>query len=277
MAEALKTKVDSLEEVPESLQQYYEETGTGSYVLSIDGVPPQAQAKIAEFRDNNINLAKEKEELLERMKLYEGLDADKAREALAKLATMEEEELVRSGDVETLVQQKLAAAQNDHLKQLESLKSARDEAEKKAKINQAKLSEFIIQNKILEAVNNVAQPHQAAIPDILYRAKSQWRLAEDGSMYAVDEYGNKQYSKGGDELISPTEWSKNLVENARHLFSASIGSQATGSGGAKKPINNPFTKEHMSLAEQSRLYKDDPATAIRLAKEAGYDLGQTTN
>ena len=275
MAEALKTKVDSLEEVPESLQQYYEETGTGSYVLSIDGVPPQAQAKIAEFRDNNINLAKEKEELLERMKLYEGLDADKAREALAKLATMEEEELVRSGDVETLVQQKLAAAQNDHLKQLESLKAARDEAEKKAKINQAKLSEFIIQNKILEAVNNVAQPHQAAIPDILYRAKSQWRLAEDGSMYAVDEYGNKQYSKGGDELISPTEWSKNLVENARHLFSASIGSQATGSGGAKKPINNPFTKEHMSLAEQTRIFNEDPSLARKLAAEAGYNLGAT--
>ena len=275
MAEALKTKVDSLEEVPESLQQYYEETGTGSYVLSIDGVPPQAQAKIAEFRDNNINLAKEKEELLERMKIYEGLDADKAREALAKLATMEEEELVKSGDVETLVQQKLAAAQNDHLKQLESLKAARDEAEKKAKINQAKLSEFIIQNKILEAVNNVAQPHQAAIPDILYRAKSQWRLAEDGSMYAVDEYGNKQYSKGGDELISPTEWSKNLVENARHLFSASIGSQATGSGGAKKPINNPFTKEHMSLAEQTRIFSEDPSLARKLAAEAGYNLGTT--
>ena len=272
MAEALKTKIDSLEEVPEGLQQYYEETGTGSFVLAIDGVPPQAQAKIAEFRDNNITLAKAKEELEERMKLYDGLDADKAREALAKLATMEEEELVRSGDVETLVQQKLAAAQNDHLKQLESLKAARDEAEKKAKINQAKLSEYIIQNKILEAVNSVAQPHQAAVPDILYRAKSQWRLAEDGSMYAVDEYGNKQYSKGGDELISPAEWSKNLVENARHLFSASIGSQATGSGSAKRPVKNPFLKEHQSLAEQSRIYREDPALAIRLASEAGITL-----
>ena len=38
-----------LEEVPEELQKFYEETGTGAFVLSIDGVPPQAQAKIAEF------------------------------------------------------------------------------------------------------------------------------------------------------------------------------------------------------------------------------------
>lgn len=272
MAEALKTKVDSLEEVPESLHQYYEETGTGSFVLSIDGVPPQAQAKIAEFRDNNISLAKAKEDLEERMKLYEGIDAEKARDAMAKLAAMQEQELVEKGDVDTLVQQKLAAAQNDHLKQLESLKTAKEEAEKKAKVNQAKLSEYIIQNKILEAVNNVAQPHQAAIPDILYRAKSQWRLAEDGTMYAVDEYGNKQYGKGSDEPISPSEWSKNLVENARHLFSASIGSQATGSGSAKRPVKNPFMKEHQSLAEQTRLYSEDRELAIRMAKEAGIDL-----
>lgn len=272
MAEALKTKVDSLEEIPEALQQYYEETGTGAYVLAMDGVPAQAQAKIAEFRDNNINLAKEKEELLERMKLYEGLDVDRAREAMAKLASMEEQELVEKGDVDTLVQQRLAAAQNDHLKQLESLKTARDEAEKKAKVNQAKLSEFIIQNKIIEAVNNVAQPHQAAIPDILYRAKSQWRLSEDGAMYAVDEYGNKQYGKGSDEPITPAEWSKNLVENARHLFSASIGSQATGSGSAKRPVKNPFLKENQDLAEQTRIYRDDRSLAIKLAQEAGVTL-----
>ena len=135
MAEALKTKVDSLEEIPEALQQYYEETGTGAYVLAMDGVPPQAQAKIAEFRDNNINLAKEKEELLEKMKIYDGLDVDKAREAMAKLASMEEDQLVKAGDLETLVSQRMAAAQNDHLKQLESLKSAKEEAEKKSKVN----------------------------------------------------------------------------------------------------------------------------------------------
>lgn len=273
MAEALKTKVDSLEEIPEALHQYYEETGTGAYVLAMDGVPPQAQAKIAEFRDNNINLAKEKEELLERMKIYEGLDVDKARDAMAKLAAMEEEELVKAGDLETLVAQRMAAAQNDHLKQLESLKSAKDEAEKKAKLNQAKLSEYIIQNKILEAVNSVAQPHQAAVPDILYRAKSQWRLSEDGQMYAVDEYGNKVYGKGSDEPISPTEWSRNLVENARHLFSASVGSAATGSGAAKRPLKNPFLKENQDLAEQTRIYRDDPETARKLAREAGIELG----
>jgi hypothetical protein len=272
MAEALKTKVDSLEEIPEALQQYYEETGTGAYVLAMDGVPPQAQAKIAEFRDNNINLAKEKEELLEKMKIYDGLDVDKAREAMAKLASMEEDQLVKAGDLETLVSQRMAAAQNDHLKQLESLKSAKEEAEKKSKLNQAKLSEYIIQNKILEAVNNVAQPHQAAVPDILYRAKSQWRLNEDGQMYAVDEYGNKVYGKGSDEPISPTEWSKNLVENARHLFSASVGSAATGSGSAKRPVKNPFLKENQDLAEQTRIYRDDRSLAMKLAAEAGITL-----
>jgi hypothetical protein len=273
MAEQLKTKIDSLEEVPEALRGFYEETGTGSYVLEIDGVPPQAQAKIAEFRENNINLAKEREQLEEKLKVYEGLDPDRARDAMAKLATMEEDEMVKAGDIEALVQQRLNASKADHLKQLDSLKTAKEEAETKSKINQAKLSEYIIQQKIVEAVNGVATPHNAALPDILYRAKSQWRLSDDGSLYAVDEFGNKVYGKGTDELITPVEWSKNLVENARHLFANSLGSAATGSGGAKRPTVNPFMPEHRSLIEQTRLYKEDKAMAIKMAREAGVELG----
>lgn len=273
MAEALKTKIDNLEEVSEDLQKFYEETGTGSYVLAIDGVPPQAQAKIAEFRENNINLAKEREQLEEKLKVFEGLDPEKARDALSKLATMEEEEMVKSGDIETLVQQRLNANKADHLKQLETLKAAKDEAEKKAKVNQAKLSEYIIQQRVMDAIHQTATPHSAAVPDILQRARAQWRLGDDGAMYAVDEYGNKQFSKGGDEPLSPVEWSKNLVENARHLFAASVGSSATGSGVAKKPTKNPWLPEHRSLDEQTRIYKDSPEMAVKMAKEAGINLG----
>ena len=273
MAEALKTKVDSLEEVPEDLHKFYEETGTGAYVLSIDGVPPQAQAKIAEFRENNIALSKQREELEEKLKLYDGIDVDKARDAMTKLATMEEEELVKQGDLETLVQQRMNSLKTDHLKQLESLKEAKEEAEKKAKLNQAKLSEYIIQQKIMDAVHQTATPHSAAVPDILYRAKSQWRLQEDGSLYAVDEYGNKQYGKGSDELMTPAEWSKNLVENARHLFASSMGSGATGAGGVKKPQKNPWLQEHRDLGEQSRIYRDSPDLARKLARDAGIELG----
>jgi hypothetical protein len=273
MAEQLKSKVDTLEELPEELHRFYEQTEKGNFVLAIDGVPPQAQAKINEFRENNINLAKEREELAEKLKNYEGLDADQARDALSKLATMEEQEMVKSGDIETLIQQRLSSEKKEHLKQLESIRTAKEEAEKKAKINQSKLSEYIIQQKVMDAVHNVAVPHAAAMPDILYRAKSQWRLDEDGSMYAVDEYGNKVYAKGSDELISPTEWAKSLVENARHLFAESIGTGSTGSGKAQKVTKNPFLPQHRSLSEQTRLFNEDPSLAARLAREAGIDLG----
>ncbi len=272
MAEALKTKIDSLEEVPEALQNFYEETGNGSYVLAIDGVPPQAQAKIAEFRENNIALAKQREDLEAQLKVFEGLDADKARDALGKLATMEEEEMVKSGDIETLVQQRLNANKADHLKQLETLKAAKDEAEKKAKLNQAKLSEYIIQQRVMDAIHSTATPHAAAVSDIMQRAKSQWRLSEDGALYAVDEFGNKQFSKGGDEPMSPAEWSKNLVENARHLFAASVGSSATGSGGTKRPQNNPWSAEHRSLDMQTKIFKENRDLAVKMAAEAGITL-----
>lgn len=272
MAEALKTRVDNIEEIPEELQKFYEQTEKGNYVLAIDGVPPQAQAKIAEFRDNNITLVKEKEELEERLKNYEGLDADRAREAMERVAAIEEQELVKAGDIESLVEQRLSTAKKEHLKQLESVRSAKEEAEKKAAMNQKKLSEYLIENKILQAVHEVATPHQAALPDIIYRAKSQWRLADDGGMYAVDEFGNKQYAKGSEELVSPSEWARNLVDNARHLFAASVGTNSSGSGKAAKVTKNPFLPENRNLAEQTKLFREDPNLAVRLAKEAGVEL-----
>ena len=125
----------------------------------------------------------------------------------------------------------------------------------------------------MDAVQVTATPHAAAVPDILYRAKSQWRLAEDGALYAIDEFGNKQYAKGSDELITPTEWARNLVENARHLFANSVGSSATGSGGVKRPLKNPWAPEHKSLSAQTELFRDDPDAARKMAAEYGVSLG----
>jgi hypothetical protein len=274
MANQLPAKVDTLEELPEAIHEYYEETEGGTFVLAIDGVPPQAQKKVAEFRDNNIQLSNQIKDMEERMKTYDGLDPDKAREALDRLRAMEEKEMIEKGDVESLVHQKLEEERRNYAKQIEQLRKSKDEIEQQSKTYRTQLANTVIENRVMQAVQEVATPHQTALTDILSRAKSQWRLGDDGELYAVDESGSRIYNKAGDEPISTHEWSKNLSQNASHLFQ---NSQGTGSFGSinKSNIrgkNNPWSPDNYNLTEQTKIYKQNKELAKKMAHEYGVSI-----
>lgn len=274
MANQLPARVESLEELPESIHEYYEETEGGQFVLAIDGVPPQAQKKVAEFRDNNIQLSNQIKEMEERIKIYEGIDPEKAREALDRLRAIEEKEMIDKGDVESLVHQKLEEERRNYSKQLEALRKSKEEIEQQSRNYKTQLANTVIENRVMQAVQEVATPHQTALQDIISRAKAQWRLGDDGEIYAVDESGSRIYNKSGDEPISPHEWSKNLAQNASHLFQ---NSQGTGSFGSinKSNIrgkNNPWSPENFNLTEQSKIYKQNKELAKKMAHEYGHNL-----
>lgn len=274
MAQQLPAKVDTLEELPEALHEYYEQAEGGHFVLSIDGIPAQAQKKVSEFRDNNIQLSNQLKEFEERIKIFEGIDPDKAREAMDRLRAIEEKEMIEKGDVESLVHQKLEEERRNYAKQIENLRKSKEEIETQARSYRTQLANTVIENKVLQAVQEVATPHNTAIQDILSRAKSQWRLGEEGELYAVDESGSRIYNKAGDEPISPHEWAKNLATSASHLFQSS---QGTGSFGSMKTSalrgkNNPWSPEGFNLTEQSRMFTSNRELAKKMASEYGVSL-----
>lgn len=274
MAQPLPAKVETLEEIPEALQQYYEQAEGGQFILSIDGLPPSAQKKVSEFRDNNINLSNQIKDFEERMKIFEGIDPEKAREAMDRLRAIEEKEMIEKGDVESLVHQKLEEERRNYAKQLEALRKTKDELEAESRRYKQQLANTIIENKVMQAVQEVATPHQSAMQDILSRAKSQWRLDDDGELYAVDETGSRIFNKSGDEPISTHEWSKNLATQASHLFQSS---QGTGSFGSSQKSNirgknNPWSPEAYNLTEQSKLFQTNRELAKKMAAEYGVSV-----
>lgn len=89
---ALKAVVENLEDVPENLREQYT-LREGKYYLSIEGEPDGfvAKARHNEFRNNNITLQqkleaaeKERQEAADKLKGFEGLDAEKYKNLLAK-------------------------------------------------------------------------------------------------------------------------------------------------------------------------------------------------
>jgi len=274
MAQQLPAKIENLEELPENLHDFYEEIEGGGYVLAIDGVPPSAQKKVAEFRDNNIALSNQVKEFEERMKIFEGIDPEKAREAMDRLRAIEEKEMIDKGDVDSLVAGKLEEERRNYSKQLEALRKSKEEIEVQSRSYRNQLANTVIENRILQAVQEVATPHQTAMQDILSRAKSQWRLGDEGDLYAVDESGSRIYNKAGDEGISPTEWAKNLVQSANHLFQSSQGTGSLGSQqkSAIRGKNNPWSPEAFNVTEQSRMYRQNRELARKMASEYGHTI-----
>ena len=88
---ALKFKLKSREEVPAELASFYVERD-GAFVLDAEGAVEKA--KLDEFRNTNVSLIKERDDLKKR---YEGIDPEQARAALTEKQRAEEEKLLSGG------------------------------------------------------------------------------------------------------------------------------------------------------------------------------------
>lgn len=92
----MKPVINALAEVAEPLQGEYEERG-GKFYLKLDDIPTgfvkaedllTANTKVVEFRDRNIALLKENDELRPLKLKYEGIDPEEAKSAIEKVKAL---------------------------------------------------------------------------------------------------------------------------------------------------------------------------------------------
>ena len=242
---ALKAILESKEEIPAGTESYYEEKD-GKFHLSVEGFTEKS--RLDEFRESNISLKKQMEDIQSQLSQHEGIDPVQAREALEKVKGLENKELLEKGQFEEILKNK--------------------EVEYGGKIEQLTKHAQAIQT----AVNEVGSPQSSAIADILARAKNSWQIDDKGVLFCVDGSGKARYSEKGDTYLSPQEWAKELVQSAPHLFVSSVGGGANGSGTGKVSGDNPWLKENFNLTKQGQIMKDDPSLAKRLSGEAGIVL-----
>src|SRR5580693_1005314 len=100
----LKTRVKSLEEVPEAVREFYTEQD-GEFFLPVEGMV--TKDKLDEFRTNNVELKKQLEALEEK---FDGVDPDVFRELSTKAQKERDKKLIDSGKVEDMVNERLNAA-----------------------------------------------------------------------------------------------------------------------------------------------------------------------
>jgi hypothetical protein len=249
---AIKYIVDTLEEIPEAVREHYTETG-GKWILDCEGAAPQA--KVEEFRTNNIALKRDLEK-------FKDVDPDKYKELLQK------EEDFEAGNAKT--KEEIEAAVE---KRVEKLKTESETKIKKLEEDNGGLVTRLTDLQINQAVISTAGAlgmQKGADSDIVARAKGVWKLV-DGEPVAFDEKGEEIFGREG-KRISMREWAEGLTKSAPHLFDPNAGSGAGGGGGGGGNGDtgvNPWKKETFNLTEQGKIFQADPAKARRLAAAAG--------
>jgi len=224
---ALKKTVKSLDEVPEAYRGEYQEIG-GIYVLNLDG--DDFSSKLGEFRDNNINLMKEKQELENRLNQYkefDGLDPEAARNALAELQKQQDQKMISEGKLEELLLQRTEKMRSDYDGKLESYTNQLDKFKAKSDMFENRYKSTVIDAQIQNAVSEVASVRPGAMTDVLSRARGVWNIDDEGNLVPMRD-GKVMYGKDGKDPISMNEYAQSLYHEANYLFEPNSGGNSSG-------------------------------------------------
>ena len=254
---ALKFKVKSKDEIPAGLEAHYVERD-GGWVLDADGAADKS--KLDEFRSTNVALLKERDELKTR---FEGIDPDEVRKLTQEKKALEEQQRLKAGEFDKVLEGRLKTAKAEWEKQLATVTSERDA------LNARLVTIQIDQAVVTEATKRGLR--STAIPDITSRARSTFRLV-NGVPQAFEADGQTaRVGKDGMTPMNLAEWIDTQVSDAPHLFESNAGGGAAGNGSGgvgNRSGRNPFRKETWNLTEQMKLQKTDPQLAARLKASA---------
>jgi len=257
---ALKFKFKSREEIPAEHAALYVERD-GAFVLDADGVVEKA--KLDEFRNSNVVLVKERDELKQR---FEGIDPDEVRKLAEEKRKLElQAQGHKPEEIDKIVGERIKGLKADWDKQLGAVTSERDSLTSRLTAIQ------IDQGVLTAATKRGLRP--TAIPDITARARLVFKLV-NGAPRAFEADGSTvRYGRDGVTPMTLEEWVDAQVADAPHLFESNAGGGAAGNGaggaaGSGRSAKNPFRKESWNLTEQMKLQKTDPALAARLKAAA---------
>ena len=250
----LRWKVDKLEDVEEPLRAQYKLAGDGKFYLQTEE-DEEGKRKITEFRDNNVKLMKDKEELEKRLKDIG--DPAQIAEMKKKLQAIDDKQLIAAGKLDELVEQKVTRMKADYEAQIAALKKAGDDKQAELDKTVARLSEVLIDSEITKAVTGVGGVRKDAMQDIIARGKRVWRL-EDGK--PVPKEGEKLlFGKDGKNQMTFEEWATILAQSAPFLFESSGGIGAMGTGGTR-PITGKQDLSKIPAGERLRMIHGENAT-----------------
>ena len=224
----MKLFVNEITEVPEGSQSEYEATNDGRFRLKVEGDVPEVQeanARVAEFRDNNIGLMKKVEEVASKLKTFEGIDPSEYTRLKGRVSEFE-----KAGDSPADFELRLTTAVKNAVEPLQTQLIEIQTREKDAKEALARKN---VESKLVDVARK-ANVRKSAVSDFLARGANVFDL--EGKAFDGDR---PRYSKKNPaDVLTMDEWAVELMQDAPHLFEDSKGGGAGSSSSAGNSGNH---------------------------------------
>jgi len=208
---ALKSVLENLDGIAEPIAALYTKGADDKYYLEVEGLVPKS--KLDEFRETNIKLMKD-------MEKFKDVDPVKYRELAETARKIQEKEWIDKGEIDKVVEQRVALMREDFIQKESSLKAANEAMSRQ-------LESLLIDNQVRDAATKLGV-RPSAVDDVLLRAKTVYRVI-DGVATPVDSKGQVIYGKDGTNPMTVADWVGSLKQSAEHLFQSSTGGGASGS------------------------------------------------
>lgn len=237
--------------VPEGLVENAKEVN-GKWV--VDVVP---KAKVDEFRENNIALARERDALKATNEKYVkvvGDDIDAFTRTLTDLRSTSQQvldgKLKTSDEIDRVVsarfKSKEEAYEQQHTEMVNNLNAARARGDE----YEGKYKRSIVERAITDAVlatDSGINPQ--ALPDVLARGRAIFRVKDDETLTAM-RGDVVYYGADGVSPITPKEWLGKLLQEAPYLGKRNTGG---GADGNNSPIAGMNSEEFQKLPAVERI------------------------
>jgi len=177
---SLKNVVETLDDIPEALHEHYTKKDD-NFVLVHD-----ANDAVDQFRANNVALREKVEGLETRLKTFDGMDADKYKELETLERQKRDKELIDSGDVETLINEKIDVQKTEYEKRLDAVN-----------VELSNVRGELVATKVTDQLKSAAASagvRSDALNDVVAIASGDWELREGATVRVQNSVSNSQYS-----------------------------------------------------------------------------------
>lgn len=264
----LKAIYESKDEIPEQHQDLFTERNGKWELTGVTGIKTTADVERVQ---NSLTAERNAhKETKEKLKSFEGLDAEDVRSKLDRIEELEAAAKDKLDDdkidemVERRIRSKLAPLEREKKKLEERLGELNEQNESLVGEKRTRTIHDHVRKALTEA-----KVIPDAYDDALLHADRIFEIQEDGAVVTKDGVG---LTPG----LAPDAWLQEIQEKRRHWWPESVGggSQGSGKGGIGVGGKNPFSAEHWNLTEQSKVFKEHGREkAEQLAKAAGTTVG----
>jgi hypothetical protein len=237
---ALSTIVTDIEKIPEPLREHYKpidaEDLSQGFTLQTDN--SQEKGSIREYRNKNIEVGKQAQQLQSRLEAFGDADPDTVKRAMAALKQVEdseEQKLLLDGKFDEVLSKRTDVMRQTFEAQYQAKEQAYKQLEQTAAGLKDQLAQVRVGEMVTAGIEKAGVKVRPGAMNLIHdQTRKKFSLDDDGN--PVVKQGDK-FGKNGSALTIP-EYIETLVTETPFLFEGSSGGGSEGgsSGGNGRSI-----------------------------------------